>query len=687
VSPSLRLALRNLRRSWRRSALTALAVGAGVATLVAADLISRSVTEEIARTAESEAITAFMSEQMNVGLTVVGLVVMAGAGLLTFNAFAMAVTQRREDLGRLRAAGMARRQVLQMILAEAALIGAAGAALGALGGIGLSRALINLVQQTSELFNRFGSPPVSIPRLLWAGALGVIVALISAWFPARRATAISPLAALRPTETGGFERPAHRLALAGLVVAAGMWGYLAVDPPGLWILPPWSNVLSMALGALWLLCLLLALPSAIDLAARAFRRPLTRILGVSGRLACDNLRRARSRVVFTVLTLAVAVGMIVGVTGYLAYWFDELFYRTSEVVLQENPGLGFFPINIDAGLAGYTGLTDFTLPEGLAGEVASIVGERAAVVESFFVLAPELSFLGDRYFSYVLDPRSIRESGPLLFSFTYGNWDRALEIADRGCALLLTPTVAARNHAWLEDTIRVTTPHGSLDCTIAGIGPTFVGASIISDAGIAAFGLQAPVGINVFPRTPADRAAIFPELEALAGRHEGVWMMDLARLTQIQREGMKSVGTVMDGMLLLAVFSAALGVVNTAAIGTSERRRELGILRAAGADRAQVSRILITEGLLMGVLGALIGTLAGVGLVVVYVVTSAGAPFGYPDFPAWPAALSSAQPALLRGAVAALAAPFLTAAAAWLPARRAVRGPVMENLAEARRGW
>jgi putative ABC transport system permease protein len=281
----------------------------------------------------------------------------------------------------------------------------------------------------------------------------------------------------------------------------------------------------------------------------------------------------------------------------------------------------------------------------------------------------------------------MRGAGELFFSFTWGEWDRALEIADRGCALFITPTVAARNDAWLEDTIRVTTPYGSLPCTVAGIGPTFVGASIISDAGIAAYGLEAPIGVIAFPRSPADRDAFLPGLEALAARHDGVWIMDLARLTMVQREGMKSVSTVMDGMLLLAVFSAALGVINTTAIGAAERRREIGILRAAGAARRQVSLILVTEGLLIGALGSWVGIVAGAGLVIVYVVTTAGAPFGYPDFPAWQAALNSVRPALLQGAIAALAAPLLAAAAAWLPARRAARGPIVESLAEGSRGW
>jgi putative ABC transport system permease protein len=151
-----------------------------------------------------------------------------------------------------------------------------------------------------------------------------------------------------------------------------------------------------------------------------------------------------------------------------------------------------------------------------------------------------------------------------------------------------------------------------------------------------------------------------------------VWFLDLTVMTDMQREGMKSVQVVMDGMLVLAVVAAALGVVNTVALGTSERRPEFAVLHAAGATSTQRQTIVITEGLLIGFLGALLGLLAGLGIVVIYVVVSAGSAFGFPDFPAWPAAIASARPALARGLLALIVAPILTALSAWLAGRRSV---------------
>src|SRR3990172_4943798 len=122
----LRLAWHDLRRAWVRNLLSALAIALGAGTLGRAEPNSQSVTAEINRTAESEAITAFMTEQLNVGLTVVGLVVTAGAAFVAFNAFSMSVAQRREDFGRLRAVGMTPQQITVMVLAEAAAPGLLG---------------------------------------------------------------------------------------------------------------------------------------------------------------------------------------------------------------------------------------------------------------------------------------------------------------------------------------------------------------------------------------------------------------------------------------------------------------------------------------------------------------------------------------------------------------------------------
>ncbi|MCK5635432.1 MAG: FtsX-like permease family protein [Anaerolineales bacterium] len=674
------LALRELRRSWVRNLFAALAVGAGIATIIASDLISRGITEEIADSAEGKAITAFMGEQLEVGLTAIGLVITVAAGFLIFNAFAMSTTQRREDFGRMRAVGMTRRQLLLMVLLEASLTGMAGTAFGLLSGVGLARSLMFFVMTTSNVFNRFGEVSLSPGRLLLGAAIGLGTTILAALLPAVRASRIPPVAAMQAASSTGKNTNRYRVAGGCALLIAAMWVFLIVDPPGKWILPPWSSYLAIAFLAAWLLCIGLALPAIVGISGDWLRRPLTAILHVPGRLAAGNLRRARARVTFMLLTLIIGVAMIISVTGFLEYWFEELFFRTSGRSLKENPGMGFFPLEIEGGLQAYENVFDFTLPDNLIVEVEAAAEDQATVVQTYFVLSPELSFLGEYYFSFVLDPQSMQQAGELFFTFTYGDWTRALEIADADCGLFLTPTVAQKNDAWLYDTISIQTPLGSLDCTIAGIGPTFVGASIISDTGLSAFNLDAPVMLSVFPYENEGRAEVLAEFAAIADRYPGIWFTDLALVSEMQMEAMATVRTMMSGMLILAILSATLGVVNTTLISVSERRREYGVLRAAGATRRQVNTVVIVEGLLFGLIGAGVGILAGIGVVVIYIVVFGGSVFGYPDFPVWEVALASIEPALSRGILALIVSPLLIALAAWLPALSALRGSVIETL-------
>jgi putative ABC transport system permease protein len=682
MSPSIVLAIRQLKRSPLRTVLAAFAVASGVATLIAADVISLSVTAEINRTAESEAITGFMGEQLNVSLTAIGLVISVGAGFLLFNSLSMSITQRRGEFGRLRAIGMTRIQLASMILFEALVLGLIGSGLGILAGLAVGHGLIQLLEATSEIFNQFGQATVSSERMILAAILGSAVSLCAAFSPALQVARMSPVDALRLTSPTGIESRSIKWTLLGILCGTALWTYLSLYPPGNWALAQTANRLAVLLAILWFACVVMLLPGLIEFLGWAARVILARASTGISWMAGDNIRRARGRTGLSILTLTIAIGMIVAVSGFLTYWFDELFFRTPAQSLKERPAIGLFPIDVEQGLAAYGAVTSFSMPEDFRQEVEVRVGSYGTIVEAYFVLAPELSFLGDSYFSYILRLDDLRNSGDLLFSFSYGDWDRALVLAEEGCVVFVTPGVAQRNEAWLEQMITIQTPSGALDCTIAGIGPTFVGASIISASALTNYHLQTPVNVVVFPRNEADRAAILPELQSLADATPGVWLMDVARMTEIQQEGMKSVGVAMDGLLLLAVIAAALGIVNMTIITIMERRRELGVLRAVGATREQLRRLITIEGFLTGILGSTLGTILGIGLVLLYVVTSAGSPMGFPEFPVWTAAWNSARPALGPGLIAILTTPWLTALSARIPARRMLDETVVGMLGQ-----
>ena len=105
------------------------------------------------------------------------------AGVLAFS-----VSQRTNELGIRLALGAQRGTILRMILGEGATMAVIGLVIGGLAAAPLSRLLDGLL---------FGVEPVDPPTIAFAAVLLVAVALVAAWIPARRATAVDPMLALR----------------------------------------------------------------------------------------------------------------------------------------------------------------------------------------------------------------------------------------------------------------------------------------------------------------------------------------------------------------------------------------------------------------------------------------------------------------------------------------------------------
>ena len=105
------------------------------------------------------------------------------AGVLSFS-----VSQRTNELGIRLALGAERSKIQFMILAEGALMAAIGLALGGIAAIPVSQLISGLL---------FEVKPVDPFAVGFAAILLVAVALAASWIPARRATAVDPMIALR----------------------------------------------------------------------------------------------------------------------------------------------------------------------------------------------------------------------------------------------------------------------------------------------------------------------------------------------------------------------------------------------------------------------------------------------------------------------------------------------------------
>ena len=112
--------------------------------------------------------------------------VLASVGL--YGVMALSVTQRTREFGIRLALGAPREDVFRLALGRGLLLVGIGLALGLLGALGAGRAL------TSLLYNVGSLDPAALLTSIVALAA---VALLACWFPARRATRVDPIVALR----------------------------------------------------------------------------------------------------------------------------------------------------------------------------------------------------------------------------------------------------------------------------------------------------------------------------------------------------------------------------------------------------------------------------------------------------------------------------------------------------------
>jgi putative ABC transport system permease protein len=109
---------------------------------------------------------------------------------------------------------------------------------------------------------------------------------------------------------------------------------------------------------------------------------------------------------------------------------------------------------------------------------------------------------------------------------------------------------------------------------------------------------------------PGRDEAARPELERVA-RVLALEPTTFDRVQGAVSDALDRVFGLFDALAIVAVVVAALGIVNTLTMNVVERVREIGVLRATGMTRRQVGRMIVVEAGILGLVGAVLGTLTG----------------------------------------------------------------------------
>ncbi|NOZ82743.1 MAG: ABC transporter permease [Euryarchaeota archaeon] len=110
------------------------------------------------------------------------------------------------------------------------------------------------------------------------------------------------------------------------------------------------------------------------------------------------------------------------------------------------------------------------------------------------------------------------------------------------------------------------------------------------------------------------RMQVEDKLKRRKGTDKGYYVVTQKEIMEEVGEAYNVVKVVFGGLASVSLIVGAIGIANTMIMNVTERRREIGVLLASGASRAQVMRIFLMDAALLGVAGGAAGLALGYGV-------------------------------------------------------------------------
>ncbi|MDQ0684318.1 putative ABC transport system permease protein [Streptomyces achromogenes] len=517
---------------------------------------------------------------------------------LIINTFSMLVAQRTREIGLMRAIGSSRKQVNRSVLVEALLLGVVGSVLGVGAGVGIAVGLMKLMSMTGmnlstdDLTVAWTTPVVGM-------VLGIVVTVLAAYLPARRAGKVSPMAALRDAGAPADAKAGVVRAVIGLLLTVG-------GGAGLYLA---SVADKAAEGSMWLgLGVVLSLigfvvigPLLAGGVVRVLGAVLLRAFGPVGRMAERNALRNPRRTGATGAALMIGLALVacLSVVGssMVASATEELDKSVgTDFIIQSDKGERVTADAVQAikSVPGLERVTeykgtqaDFTTPDGKTLDDTSITAADPTYATDLRVE----TVAGKLADAYRLDSMSVHEK----FA------------EDHKVKLGSQISVAFKNGSTARLTVRaITSSDGVID----------QGAMYTSIATLKKYvpAGKLPLDQLVFASAKdGQQDAAYTALKSALHDYPQYVVRDQTDYKQELKDQIGQLLNLIYGLLALAIIVAVLGVVNTLALSVVERTREIGLMRAIGLSRRQLRRMIRMESVVIALFGALLGLGLGMG--------------------------------------------------------------------------
>jgi putative ABC transport system permease protein len=230
------------------------------------------------------------------------------------------------------------------------------------------------------------------------------------------------------------------------------------------------------------------------------------------------------------------------------------------------------------------------------------------------------------------------EAYPKVASFTFSaDTTKAdlTKLAD-GRVMMVNGIYAAQNGVKAGDVLRVETPGGTKDYTVAGVATDYLNAKL-STGLISQQNLETDFGIttNAMVLANVESAASVVQVKARLSRlfadYPQFILYDSRSFKDSQMAIFSQTLTMFYTFIAMLALPTLLALLNTLAISVLSRTREIGMLRAVGATRRQVKGMVVAESMLLAAVGVVFGIAGGLvlGYALVYAMNGTGFPMPY----------------------------------------------------------
>jgi putative ABC transport system permease protein len=565
------------------------------------------------------------------------------------NTLSITIAQRTREFATLRTIGASRRQVLWAVVLEALIIGFVASVVGLFLGLGLAKILNKLFVAVGIDLPQ-GSTVFATRTIIVCLVVGTLITLVASLRPARRATRVPPIAAVREGSVLPVSRWAKYGPVTSLIVLLVAVALVCLGALGSGIATA-PRLLALGVGVLLLFF-------GVSMNAAKIVRPLANVLGwpareiggAPGILARDNASRNPARTASTASALMIGLALVTFVALFgqgLRASFEDAVNKLFIANYAVTSRTAFIPISAEVG--------------------KSLVGKPGVNVVSP-IRAGSTKFLGS-----VHDVSGVDSQLPQVVHLDWKKGNNSVPGRLGLTGFFTSSKFAKHHHLHIGSAVQVQFPSGKkVPVKLRGTYDEPKGGSPFGDAVFSTrlfdryiaqpqdqmVLVNSPDGVN-----EANTATLDDDLSAFADAK-------LQTRDQFIKDSEKPINSLLNllyVLLALSVIVSLFGIVNMLVLTVFERTRELGMLRAVGMTRTQARMMIRYESIVTALMGAALGIAVGIflGALVIQALSSEGLVFKIPVL------------TLIYFVIAAIVVGIL---AAIVPARRASRLNVLEAL-------